>query len=208
MDGAFMKKWMKWSLICLILAAAVWSASVIRDRYTLNESVIRFHVVANSDTSRDQQLKLLVRDAVTQELQPAMQGLTDVHHAKDYLSSQLEHIRALAEETLRQAGCEDAVTVTLGVEPFGTRHYDTFSLPAGSYESLRIVIGEGDGQNWWCVVFPTLCYSAAGDSWEDQAAGAGFPDTLTEAMEGEKGYSIRFYLLDLLGRAENFLRFG
>ena len=203
-----MRKWLKWSFICLTFAAAVWSITVFRDRHTLNESVIRFHVVANSDSAQDQKWKLLVRDAVTQQLQPAMQKLTDVNCAKEYLSSHLDQIQALAQQTLRRAGCEDAVTVTLGVEPFDTRHYDTFSLPAGSYESLRIVIGEGEGQNWWCVVFPTLCYSAAGESWEDQAAGAGFPNTLTSTLEGEDSYCLRFFLLDLLGRAENFLRFG
>lgn len=203
-----MRKWIKWSLICLTFAAAVWSISVFRDRHTLNESVIRFHVVANSDSPQDQALKLLVRDAVTQQLQPVMGELKDVEAAKEYLSAHLDEIEALTQKTLHRAGCEAAVAVTLEVEPFDTRHYDTFCLPAGSYEALRIVIGEGEGQNWWCVVFPTLCYSAAGESWEDQAAGAGFPDTLTEALEGEEGYCLRFYLLDLLGKAENFLRFG
>ena len=90
--------------------------------------------------------------------------------------------------------------VTLGKEVFDTRYYDTFTLPAGVYEALRITIGEGQGKNWWCVVFPTLCVPATSDGFEDVAAGAGFPDALTSALEGESGYELRFFLLDLLGK--------
>lgn len=203
-----MKKMVKGSLLCLALAALLWGISVFRDRQTLNEDLIRLHVVANSDSQEDQALKLLVRDAVTQDLQQAMEHVEDVHQAKQYLSSHLEQIRTRAENTLAQSGCDMSVTVSLEAEPFDTRHYDTFSLPAGTYESLRITIGAGEGKNWWCVVFPTLCYSAAGEDFRDQAAGAGFPDALAGALEGQEGYTLRFYLLDLLGRAENFLRFG
>ena len=89
---------------------------------------------------------------------------------------------------------------TLDKEVFDTRYYDTFTLPAGVYEALRITIGEGEGKNWWCVGFPTLCLPATSEGFEDVAAGAGFPDTLTAALEGERGYRVRFILLDLLGK--------
>ena len=105
---------------------------------------------------------------------------------------------------LKEAGCGDLATVSLAVEEFATRVYDTFTLPAGVYEALRITIGEGEGKNWWCVVFPTLCVPATSQGFEDVAAGAGFPDTLTAALEGEEGYEIRFYLLDLLGKVEGY----
>ena len=195
-------------LLFLTLVVLLWGFTLFRDRHTLNEGLIRFHVVANSDSREDQALKLLVRDAVTRELEQTMESLENVKQAKAYLSCHLEQIETLAEQTLEAAGCPQGVTVTLGQEAFDTRHYDTFSLPAGTYESLRITIGEGNGQNWWCVVFPTLCYSAAGEDWEAQAAGAGFSDTLAGALEGRKAYELRFFLLDCLGRAENFLRFG
>ena len=93
--------------------------------------------------------------------------------------------------------------MTLQKEVFDTRVYDTFTLPAGVYEALRITIGSGEGKNWWCVVFPTLCVPATSEGFEDVAAGAGFPESLTKSLEGE--YEIRFYLLDLLGKLEGYL---
>ena len=81
--------------------------------------------------------------------------------------------------------------------------YETFRLPAGVYESLRIVIGTGEGHNWWCVVFPSLCIPATSSGFADIAVGAGFDSSLTAALEGQAGYEIRFYLLDQLGRLEN-----
>ena len=76
-------------------------------------------------------------------------------------------------------------------------------MPAGTYDALRITVGEGQGQNWWCVVFPQLCLPAVSEGFEDTAAGAGFSDSLTGALEGE--YQVRFFLLDCLGWLENFL---
>ncbi len=88
-------------------------------------------------------------------------------------------------------------------EAFPAREYDTFALPAGCYDALRITVGEGQGQNWWCVVFPRLCLPTVSEDFEVEAVGAGFSDTLTGALTGE--YEVRFFLLELLGRLENFL---
>ena len=98
--------------------------------------------------------------------------------------------------------------VTLCKEAFDTRYYDTFTLPAGIYEALRITIGEGEGHNWWCVAFPSLCLSATSEEFADKAAGAGFPDSLTGALDGEEKYEVRFFLLDALGELEKFLYAG
>ena len=94
------------------------------------------------------------------------------------------------------------------MEEFATRYYDTFTLPAGIYEALRITIGEGEGQNWWCVVFPTLCVGATVEEFEETAHCAGFSDGLTGALTGEDGYEVRFFFLDALGKLENFLHKG
>lgn len=195
-------------LLCAMAAAVFWCASVVSDRQKLNEELIRLHVVADSDEPGDQQLKLKVRDAVTDMLTDVMESMPDVEQAKVYLLDSLSEIQAVAESTLRAAGCQDSVSVTLEKEAFDTRHYDTFSLPAGVYEALRITIGSGEGKNWWCVVFPTLCMGAVSEEFEDTAAGAGFSDSLTETLEGKKGYELRFFLLDVLGELENLLRFG
>lgn len=198
-----MKKITKRIMLCLCIAVLVWCGSLIADRNRLHDNLIRLHVVAASDSEEDQALKLRVRDAVTESLTEAMKEVADTEQAKAYLHENLEKIEAVANAVLRAAGSEDRAAVTLEEEAFDTRYYETFTLPAGVYEALRITIGEGEGHNWWCVVFPTLCVPATSEGFSDVAAGAGFPDTLTAALEGKDGYEIRFFLLDVLGQMEN-----
>lgn len=197
-----MKKLLKRVGICFLLAALVWCAALLADRKRLNEELIRLHVVANSDSAEDQNIKLQVRDAVTQSLGSDLAKLADAEEAKAYLQENLPRIQAVANEVLEAAGYDGEVVVTLCKETFDTRYYDTFTLPAGVYEALRITIGEGAGHNWWCVVFPSLCLPATTEGFEEAAVGAGFSDTLTDTLTGED-YEIRFYLLDALGKLEN-----
>ena len=198
-----MKKIAKILCTCMILLFAM---SVFSDRQTLSEKLIRLHVVANSDSDVDQRLKLKVRDAVVAHLQPVMDDLQSQADAKAYLNAHLAELEQIADQTLLEAGCLDKATVSLQKEAFPVRHYDTFSLPSGVYQSLRITIGEGEGHNWWCVVFPSLCLPAAGETMEDTAAGAGFSEGLSGALEGEQPYQVRFFLLDLLGKVQNFFQ--
>lgn len=203
-----MKKCLKRIGICFLLAALVWTGTVIADRQLLREELIRLHVVAASDSAEDQALKLRVRDAVVESLQSDLENLADADQAKAYLQENLPKIERLVNQVLQAAGCDDTATVSLAVEEFATRIYDTFTLPAGIYDSLRITIGEGQGHNWWCVVFPSLCVSATAEGFEETADCAGFPDSLTGALEGKEGYEIRFFLLDALGSLENLLHAG
>ena len=198
-----MKKLIRRLSVCLLLTAMIWCGTLLADRERLNEELIRLHVVANSDSVGDQAVKLQVRDAVVESLQEAMADVADVEEAKEYLQENLPKMQAAANGALKAAGCSYEAVVTLCRETFDTREYDTFSLPAGVYEALRITLGNGEGHNWWCVVFPTLCLPATSEGFEDVAAGAGFPETLNNALTGEDGYEVRFYLLDALGKLEN-----
>ena len=200
-----MKKMIKCVLVCALLTGLVWCGTVIADRERLNEELIRLHVVANSDTAEDQNLKLLVRDAVITSLRQALADVQDTQQAKEYLEENLPKLQELANKTLDAAGSTHRAVVTLCREGFPTRQYDTFSLPAGVYEALRITIGEGEGKNWWCVVFPSLCLPQTSQGFTDTAAGAGFPEALSGALSGEEPYQIRFYLLDKLGELEKIL---
>ena len=181
---------------------------IIADKQTLRKELIRLHVVAASDSEEDQALKLRVRDAVVSSLQQNMENIADADQAKAYLQENLPKIEALANQVLRSAGCLDLATVSLQLEEFTTRYYDTFALPAGIYESLRITIGDGAGQNWWCVVFPSLCVGATVEAFSDTAQCAGLSDGLTGALAGEEAYEVRFFVLDALGALENFLHAG
>ena len=201
-----MRKYLNRIGICLLIACFVWIGMLLADRHKLRQELIRFHVVASSDSQEDQAVKLQVRDAVLGAFREELQNLQDMEQAKAYLQENLPKIEAIANDVLAQAGFSDRAKASLCVEEFTTRVYDTLTLPAGIYESLRIVIGEGEGHNWWCVVFPSLCLPATSEGFEEVACGAGFSDTLTDTLEGN--HEIRFFVLDVLGSVENFLHRG
>ena len=205
MDGVFMKKILKRIVICGLLVAICWSMILISDRRKLSNGLIRFHVVAHSDAQEDQAIKREIRDAVLQSIQTDLQEIADIEKAKEYLRSNLPQIQVIVNQALRELGFQGSSKVSLCKEAFDVRHYETFSLPAGVYDSLRIVIGDGLGQNWWCVSFPTLCIPATTSGFEDAAVGAGFSDSLTQSLSGNEGYEIHFYFLDRLGKLENIL---
>ena len=204
MGGVFMKKFWKITCLCTLLAAVVISASLLADRVCLGQQLIRLHVVANSDFSEDQNVKLQVRDRVLEFLERTMDTDCNVQEAKLYLQEHLEDIETDVNQFLASQGSEDCATVSLCKETFDVRTYDTFSLPSGVYESLRITIGQGEGKNWWCVVFPRLCLPAVNQDFADTAVNAGFSQELVPTLQQEEGYEVRFFLLDVLGKIENF----
>lgn len=203
-----MIKLLKRTGLVAVLTALVWCGILIADHQTLGQELIRLHVVADSNETDAQALKLQVRDAIVDSLQQAMADVADVEEAKAYLRAHLPQLQALANQVLSLAGSDLNAVVTLAEEAFPTREYDTFTLPAGVYESLRITIGEGAGKNWWCVVFPEFCIPATSEGVETVAAGSGFKEDLTAALTGEEGYEIRFFFLDCLGKIENFFYRG
>ena len=135
-----------------LMLAVMLSASVKRQAETLSARVVRLHVVAASDEAGDQSVKLEVRDAVNALVAPRLASCESRAEAEAVLAASLDDIEAAARGVYG-----GDVAVSLGRESFPTREYETFALPAGEYESLRVTLGEGEGHNWWCVVFPPLC---------------------------------------------------
>lgn len=200
-----MRKIAKLISTLLLLAAAFYIGTLVCDKQVLSKDLIRLHVVADSDSAEDQAIKLQVRDAITAKLESVMENFENAEAAKAYLQMHLTELEQLANEVLRVAGNSCKAVVSLNKEAFPMREYDTFTLPAGVYESLRVTIGSGEGQNWWCVIFPGLCVSTTSDGMEDTAAGAGFSDTLSGALTGKQEYKVRFFLLDCIGWVENWI---
>lgn len=162
----------------------------------LAEKLVRLHVVANSDSPSDQAIKLRVRDAVLAAAEPVLGSADDPDQA---LAAELPALECAAAEMLRALGREESVSVTLQNERFPTRDYETFSLPAGVYRTLRVTIGAGEGHNWWCVVFPTLCTAASLDEFESAAASGGFTDGELRLITGaDEGYVLKFKTLEWL----------
>lgn len=193
------------SICYFVIQMTVIMACICAEHKDLTESVIRLHVVADSDEAAAQELKLKVRDQVNSFLSREMSALHTRQEAEAYLSEHLEEIRQTAREALEREGCSDELTVTLEKEKFGRRDYDTFSLPAGRYEALRITIGSGGGRNWWCVVFPALCIPASAGGFEDCAQAAGLDQAMVRTLE-QNGvyYTLRFALLDAWGSLQNW----
>ena len=204
MDGVFMRKFAWIMGLTLVLGVFVYMRSVAMDKKQLSEDLLRLHVVAASDSEADQAVKLAVRDAVLEQVDKLTAGAETAEEVKAILNENRELLENAANETLMVQGFEYQAAVTLTREAFPVREYDTFSLPSGVYESVRVTIGPGAGQNWWCVVFPGLCVPAASGEVEDVAAEAGLNDTLSGAIREEPEYEIRFFVLDLWGRIENY----
>ena len=195
---------MKKKLFCLglalVLAAGIGCAGLLAQQQALADKLIRFHVVADSDDGADQSRKLAVRDALLKELEPMARSARDRDQMLSAVEQALPALRQRAEDTLRAMGCADSVTVRLGKELFPTRVYDTFTLPAGTYTSLRVSIGSGQGHNWWCVCFPTLCQSACASDLEAVAAGAGFTEKEIRLITEADHYEIKFKVLEWLAK--------
>ena len=165
--------------------------------------LIRLHVVANSDSLSDQTLKLQVRDAVLAAAEPVLRAADDPEQA---LAGQLGTLEKAAARTLREAGSADTVTVTMQNERFPTRDYETFSLPAGVYRTLRVTIGAGEGHNWWCVVFPTICTAASMDELETAAVSGGFSEADVRLITGaDSGCVLKFKTLEWLEKLKTLL---
>ncbi len=122
------------------------------------DKIIRLHVIANSDSPFDQQLKLKVRDSVIGSMGAKFESLGDIAEVRSIIRENLREIEAIAEEAAEGMGRPYNVKADFGMTDFPTRVYGDFTLPAGTYQSLNIVIGEGAGKNWWCVMFPPLCF--------------------------------------------------
>ena len=189
---------------CAVLILSVFAfIDILNDKQVLKNSVIRLHVVANSDSPEDQEIKLKVKDAVVVYLQPRMQTIASRNDAIAYIQEQLAALQTLANQVLDNLGVTDRTTVKFQQEAFPVRHYDTFSLPSGIYDALRIEIGEAKGKNWWCVVFPSLCLPATTKDFQDTAVSSGFSPSLSNTLSGNKAYKFRFFLLDWFGKIEN-----
>ena len=164
----------------------------------LQDKLIRLHVVAASDTPADQAIKLRVRDAVLETAGPLLHEAKDARQARAILAANLNGVQAAAQAALPEG---TPVRVTLGPEYFTARDYSVFSLPEGVYQALRVTIGPGQGHNWWCVVFPSLCLCATTGEVEAAAASAGFtPEEIAAITQGSEGVVFRWRVLELWKR--------
>lgn len=186
---------LKFFEIALLIGLAVFLTSgalALRTQDELADKVVRLHVLANSDSEEDQVLKLRVRDAVLEQATAILEQSADRREAESRLRGQLLELERIAAKEIAAEGYDYPVTVNLENTDFPTKEYDGFTLPAGEYLALRVIIGEGKGQNWWCVVFPPLCTAASADV-PASALAAGFSEEEVSLItEENQGYVLKF----------------
>lgn len=174
--------------VCVLLSVCTFA----KDGDSVKNAVLRLHVIANSDTAQDQALKLQVRDALLKK-SSVFAAADSKQQAAQTVASQLESLQRTAKRVVRQQGFDYDVAVSLEQSAFPTRTYGDVTLPAGDYDALRVVIGEGKGQNWWCVIFPPLCLPAA-------SGGTALGDVLSEdalkLVHETPQYDVRFWILE------------
>jgi stage II sporulation protein R len=212
MDMKFVRKyWLEIVYIYSVILFIVVYTFFIADGYAremkqdISGRVIRFHVIANSDTQEDQLLKLNVRDAVLAYMEPYLAESTSIEESRCIVTEHLEQITKVASVVVNNWEKDYKVTTELSTEHFPTKVYGDIALPQGDYEACRIVIGEGKGQNWWCVMYPPLCYVDAATGIMPEEGKEAIKGSLTEEeyeiiqFESDKPYQIRFKLLEWLG---------
>ena len=184
-------------LITLTLLITTLAVLPVHGESEIYSNVLRLHVIANSDSEDDQNLKLLVRDAVLAEAQILLCNVYDRAKAEETVMQNIEILRSVAERTVLDNGYDYPVAIELGEEEYPTKNYESCCFPAGEYTSLRVVLGEGNGQNWWCVLYPPLCIPAAQPH-----------QTLSDVLGQEEmkittaspKYEVRFAFLELFER--------
>ena len=184
------------SLVIGLAAAMIWGAWSLRAQQALADKVVRLHVLANSDSQEDQALKLQVRDAVLARAGELLDASDSRREAQALLEEHLPELAELARQTAAAVGYDYPVRAELSDTVFPTREYDDFRLPAGEYLALRVVIGEGGGRNWWCVVFPPLCTASSTDL-AQTAMAAGMSEEDVALITEEDGYALKFKSVEL-----------
>lgn len=192
-----LNKILLWIVLVFVASFLLLSAESVLTQKALAEKTLRLHVVANSDDPKDQEQKLRLRDHILKEIQYLTLGCSDLEDTENAILSALPVLQDSAKQYLVKEGSQHDVSVRLCRESFSTRDYTSFSLPAGEYHSLRIVIGEGEGRNWWCVVFPTLCSAATIEELEAAAEYGGYEfEEVQFIQKKEPKYKLQFKLLE------------
>ena len=193
----------EWALLIALLVSFAWGTWADRTQQQLSDKVLRLHVLANSDSEADQALKRKVRDSVLETASAILADCPDRETAEQRLSAALPEIEDAARARIAAEGGEQTVTAELRPTVFPTREYEDFTLPAGEYLALRVVLGEGEGHNWWCVVFPPLCAETT-SSLSQTAMAAGLTEEEVALITESDGYQLKFKTLELWEKLRAF----
>ncbi|MCI8669464.1 MAG: stage II sporulation protein R [Lachnospiraceae bacterium] len=189
-----------------LLGYTIKSSSMEQIQQGISGKIMRFHVVANSDSAADQELKLKVKEAVVSYISPVLKESENINRSKEILAEKQEEILALAQQVIRDNGYDYPVTVGFEYTYFPTKSYGSYTFPPGEYEAFMIRIGKSQGKNWWCVLYPPLCFIDISHGVVDQECGGQLEEILTteefSAVSGEHiGFRFKYltFLNDIFG---------
>ncbi|MBR6563851.1 MAG: stage II sporulation protein R [Clostridia bacterium] len=188
-----MKKKIRISLIFGLICAiclSFFNFNLLCD--DLRQNVLRLHIIANSDSEADQELKLKIRDAILSETGSLFANSQSLEEANLQTEQHLKKFEEIANRVINENGFGYDATATIGERFFETRHYENFTLPAGNYRSLIINLGESKGKNWWCVIYPTVCLPAASGDLRDTVN-----NKSAHIAEHSERYIIRFKIVEI-----------
>lgn len=201
--GKIMKKTIHKGILLTVLAIVLLGCRQYKSHAMTEEiagKIIRFHIRANSDAKLDQELKLKVRDAIGACMQPLLSGVSDIEESRRIIKDSLPEIEARAEQVIAAEGFDYSVKADLAIVEFPWKTYGNYTFPAGTYEALEVVIGEGKGRNWWCVMYPNLCFYNSVYEVVEEEAEKSLEQTLTkeeyQSLMEHKNYEVKFALLD------------
>ena len=195
----------EWALLIALLVSFAWGTWADRTQQQLSDKVLRLHVLANSDSEADQALKRKVRDSVLETASAILADCPDRETAEQRLSAALPEIEDAARARIAAEGGKQTVTAELRPTVFPTREYEDFTLPAGEYLALRVVLGEGEGHNWWCVVVPPLCAETT-SSLSQTAMAAGLTEEEVALITESDGYQLKFKAVELWEKLMAYFR--
>ncbi|MBR2338998.1 MAG: stage II sporulation protein R [Clostridia bacterium] len=198
-----MSRWLKAITGGLLLTLLFQFCGFAGNCDAIRTGVVRVHILAHSDSAEDQALKLKVRDAVTAAGADVLDGTEDVTAARQKLGAALPALCAAAQQCVYENGYPYEVRGELTNMYFTTRTYDSGTFPAGYYDAVRFTIGAGEGRNWWCVMYPPLCVSAAADP---DTLSDTFTDAQTDMIENSGRYEVRFKLVEWWERLLSYFR--
>ena len=188
----FMKLIIKSACIAFVLTVIYSMIPFRTECKEISDEVFRLHILANSDEDYDQQLKLKVRDKVLLYTESLFEKARSKEEAENLISNNLQDICNTAQKEVTDNGYDYTVTAQITKMYFTTRTYESYTLPSGMYDALRITIGSGEGHNWWCVMYPSICISS--EKSQDEAARETFNDNQYDIVKNEK-YEYKFKIV-------------
>lgn len=194
-------------LLLLVFFSIVLSGGVSLEGDTPSiekDNLIRLHVLANSDKEEDQALKYIVKDAIVNEMANKFSSSESIDESREILIKSLSQVESIAKTTLEKQGSSYNIKAHYGRFFFPTKYYGNFSLPAGEYEAVKVVIGEGKGANWWCVLFPPLCFVATDKVEEASKVKNGYPVHIPEMFKKSEP-KISFKIVQLVKNSFSIL---